>query len=426
MSETVIKAEGLGKKYIIGHQGTRGYKTFREQVLQHVHNFYSRTKKLISGQEVLEGDETEEFWALRDLNFEIQKGDRVGIIGKNGAGKSTLLKVLSRITEPTTGKVFIKGRVASLLEVGTGFHPELTGRENIFLNGAIMGMGRAEIKRKFDEIVDFSGVEKFLDTPVKRYSSGMYVRLAFSVAAHLEPEILVVDEVLAVGDAEFQKKCLGKMQDVSNSEGRTVLFVSHNLMALSSLCNKGIYLKNGQVRSQGEIEDTLSQYTREGSDLLTTEWKGNTGDEYVKICHTKVFCADATDGFFTHKNIVIEIEGEILKPVYGLIMGFWLYSQFDYQLAYSLFDDTDPSVDIKTQQPGKFIKRFVIPANTLAHGSYRIQFDFGIHNLKLIVQNKECDLEFSVENIAGLGRKYLIDQKGFRSLFRPDWSQEKF
>jgi len=426
MSQPVIKAEGLGKKYIIGHKGTRGYKTFREQMLQHATNLYSRTRKLVSGQEILEGDELEDFWALKDLNFEINKGDRVGIIGKNGAGKSTLLKVLSRITEPTTGKVFIKGRVASLLEVGTGFHPELTGRENIFLNGAIMGMSRAEIKRKFDEIVDFSGVEKFLDTPVKRYSSGMYVRLAFSVAAHLEPEILVVDEVLAVGDAEFQKKCLGKMQDVSNSEGRTVLFVSHNLMALSSLCNKGIYLKNGQVRSQGEIEGTLSQYTREGSDSLMTEWNGNAGDEFVKIDRTKVYCADSSNGFFTDKNIVIEIEGEVLKPVYGLIMGFWLYSQFDYQLAYSLFDDTDPSVDIRTQQPGKFKKQFIIPANTLAHGSYRVQFDFGIHNLKLIVQNKECDLEFSVENISGLGRKYLIDQKGFRSLFRPGWSTERF
>ena len=426
MSESVIKAEGLGKKYIIGHKGKGGYKTFREQMLQHVHNFYSRTKKMVSGQEVLEGDETEEFWALKDLNFEVKKGDRVGIIGKNGAGKSTLLKVLSRITEPTTGKVFIKGRVASLLEVGTGFHHELTGRENIFLNGAIMGMNRSEIKRKFDEIVDFSGVEKFLDTPVKRYSSGMYVRLAFSVAAHLEPEILVVDEVLAVGDAEFQKKCLGKMQDVSSSEGRTVLFVSHNLMALSALCNKGIYLKNGQVRIQGEIEEALSQYTREGTELLTTEWKGNAGDEHVRIHHTKVYCQDSPNGFFTHKNIIIEIEGEVLKPVYGLIVGFWLYSQFDYQLAYSLFDDTDPTVEIETQKQGKFIKRFMIPANTLAQGSYRIQFDFGIHNLKLIVQNKECDLEFSMENIAGLGRKYLIDQKGFRSLFRTGWSQEKF
>ena len=261
MSETVIKSEGLGKKYIIGHQGKAGYKTFREQVGQRVHNFYSRTKKLVSGQEVVEGDEVEEFWALKDLNFEIKKGDRVGIIGKNGAGKSTLLKVLSRITEPTTGKVFIKGRVASLLEVGTGFHPELTGRENIFLNGAIMGMSRMEIKRKFDEIVDFSGVEKFLDTPVKRYSSGMYVRLAFSVAAHLEPEILVVDEVLAVGDAEFQKKCLGKMSEVARG-GRTVVFVSHNMAAMKSLTSRGIVLDAGRVVFSGTIEQVIQHYAQ--------------------------------------------------------------------------------------------------------------------------------------------------------------------
>src|SRR5436190_7497908 len=258
MSGSVIKAENLGKKYIIGHKGTQGYKTFREQMLQHVGNFYSRTKKLVRGQDVLEGDEVEDFWALKDLNFEIQKGDRVGIIGKNGAGKSTLLKVLSRITEPTTGKVFIKGRVASLLEVGTGFHPELTGRENIFLNGAIMGMARAEIKRKFDEIVDFSGVEKFLDTPVKRYSSGMYVRLAFAVAAHLEPEILIVDEVLAVGDAEFQKKCLGKMKDLSEHGGRTVVFVSHNMAAVKQLCYKGILLQEGKINFVGDATQAVN------------------------------------------------------------------------------------------------------------------------------------------------------------------------
>jgi lipopolysaccharide transport system ATP-binding protein len=426
MNDTVIKVEGLGKKYIIGHQSTGGYKTFREQIFQHAHNFYSRTKQLITGQQVLEGQELEEFWALKNVDFEVKQGDRVGIIGKNGAGKSTLLKVLSRITEPSTGKILIKGRVASLLEVGTGFHPELTGRENIYLNGAIMGMSRAEIKRKFDEIVDFSGVEKFLDTPVKRYSSGMYVRLAFSVAAHLEPEILVVDEVLAVGDAEFQKKCLGKMQDVSTSEGRTVLFVSHNLMALSSLCNTGIYLKKGHVQLQGKIEDVLSAYTKEGSDSHLSEWKGDTGDESVRIYNTKVFCEDSNNGFFTHKNIIVEIEGEIRKPVYGLILGFWLYSQFDYQLAYSLFDDPDPDLEIKTQQPGRVKKKFLIPANTLAQGGYRLQFDFGIHNQKLIVQNRECDLDFSVENIAGLGRKYLIDNKGFKSLFRPGWSAEKF
>jgi lipopolysaccharide transport system ATP-binding protein len=247
MSEIVIKAENLGKKYIIGHQSKSGYKTFREQVGHGLQGLLSKTKQLFTGQQMVEGDEVEEFWALKELNFEIKQGDRVGIIGRNGAGKSTLLKVLSRITEPTTGKVSIKGRVASLLEVGTGFHPELTGRENIFLNGAIMGMSRAEIKRKFDEIVDFSGVERFLDTPVKRYSSGMYVRLAFSVAAHLEPEILVVDEVLAVGDAEFQKKCLGKMRSVSKQEGRTVLFVSHIMAAIQNLCNVSMVHSEGKI-----------------------------------------------------------------------------------------------------------------------------------------------------------------------------------
>jgi lipopolysaccharide transport system ATP-binding protein len=426
MNDTVIKVEGLGKKYIIGHQSKGGYKTFREQIFQHAHNFYSRTRQLITGQQIMEGQELEDFWALKNVDFEVRQGDRVGIIGKNGAGKSTLLKVLSRITEPSTGKISIKGRVASLLEVGTGFHPELTGRENIYLNGAIMGMSRAEIKRKFDEIVDFSGVEKFLDTPVKRYSSGMYVRLAFSVAAHLEPEILVVDEVLAVGDAEFQKKCLGKMQDVSTSEGRTVLFVSHNLMALSSLCNTGIYLKKGQVQMQGQIEDVLSAYTRDGSDSHLSEWKGNEGDDAVKIFQTKVLCENSSNGFFTHKNIIIEVEGEVIKPVYGLILGFWLYSQFDYQLAYCLFDDADPDIENKTHQAGKFVKRFVIPANTLAQGSYRVHFDFGIHNLRMIVPYNTCDVEFSVENIAGHGRKYLIDNKGFKSLFRPGWSSEKF
>src|SRR5687767_2494641 len=261
MAQIVIKAEDVGKKYIIGHLGTKGYKTFREQMIQHAHNFYSRTKQLVSGKEVMEGSHVEDFWALKDLNFEIEKGDRVGIIGRNGAGKSTLLKVLSRITEPTTGKVFIKGRVASLLEVGTGFHHELTGRENIFLNGAIMGMNRAEIKRKFDEIVDFSGVEKFLDTPVKRFSSGMYVRLAFSVAAHLEPEILVVDEVLAVGDADFQKKCLGKMNSVSKQEGRTVLFVSHNMAAIQNLCNISMVLSSGRVSLPlTDTETAVSHY----------------------------------------------------------------------------------------------------------------------------------------------------------------------
>ncbi|MHC5728898.1 MAG: ABC transporter ATP-binding protein, partial [Nostoc sp.] len=243
MSDTVIRVENLGKKYIIGHQQQESYTALRDVIANKVKSFGN----LIQNPKSKIQNSQEEFWALKDVSFEIKQGDRVGIIGRNGAGKSTLLKILSRITEPTQGSIKIKGRVASLLEVGTGFHPELTGRENIYLNGAILGMSRVEIKQKFDDIVAFAEVEKFLDTPVKRYSSGMYVRLAFAVAAHLEPEILIVDEVLAVGDAQFQKKCLGKMGDVSVQEGKTILFVSHNMTALQSLCNQGIWLSAGNI-----------------------------------------------------------------------------------------------------------------------------------------------------------------------------------
>src|SRR3989442_1696931 len=260
MSDVVIKAEGLGKKYVIGHQAeSGGYVALRDVLTHNVRNMWHKTKDLFRGDVPVQGDSREDIWALRDINFEIRQGEVVGIIGRNGAGKSTLLKILSRITEPTEGRVFVKGRMASLLEVGTGFHPELTGRENIFLNGSILGMTRAEIKSKFDEIVTFAEVEKFLDVPVKRYSSGMYVRLAFAVAAHLEPEILVVDEVLAVGDAEFQLKCLGKMQEVSTG-GRTVLFVSHNMAAVRRLCARGIYLVNGRVEFEGRVDKVIDKY----------------------------------------------------------------------------------------------------------------------------------------------------------------------
>lgn len=243
MSDTVIRVENLGKKYIIGHQQQRERYTALRDVLA---NSAKGLAKRFNPRARVVNPNFEEFWALKDVSFEVKRGDRIGIIGRNGAGKSTLLKILSRITEPTEGRVQIKGRVASLLEVGTGFHPELTGRENIYLNGAILGMSKREIRRKFDEIVAFAEIERFLDTPVKRYSSGMYVRLAFAVAAHLEPEILVVDEVLAVGDAQFQKKCLGKMEDVAEKEGRTVLFVSHNMNAIQILCNQIIYMKSGR------------------------------------------------------------------------------------------------------------------------------------------------------------------------------------
>ena len=256
---TVITVENLGKKYTLHHQQREQYTALRDVISNGVRNL---SKKIFSPFTPHSSplSASEDFWALKDVSFEVKQGDRIGIIGRNGAGKSTLLKILSRITEPTTGSVRIKGRVASLLEVGTGFHPELSGRENIFLNGAILGMGRAEIKKKFDEIVDFAEIEKFLDTPVKRYSSGMYVRLAFAVAAHLEPEILIVDEVLAVGDAQFQKKCLGKMEDVSAKEGRTVLFVSHNMSAIRSLCRRSILLEQGSILYAGGPYEAIDLY----------------------------------------------------------------------------------------------------------------------------------------------------------------------
>lgn len=252
----MIRVENLSKRFVLGHQRNR-HDGLRHRIEDAVRSPF-RWLRRGNGEARSEG---EEFWALKDVSFGVERGEVVGVIGRNGAGKSTLLKILSRITEPTRGRARIRGRVASLLEVGTGFHPELTGRENIFLNGAILGMTRVEIKKKFDEIVAFSEVERFLDTPVKRYSSGMYVRLAFAVAAHLEPEILIIDEVLAVGDAEFQKKCLGKMQDVSTREGRTVLFVSHNMNAVQRLCSKTLVLKQGRIQYWGNVNEGMLKYS---------------------------------------------------------------------------------------------------------------------------------------------------------------------
>jgi lipopolysaccharide transport system ATP-binding protein len=271
MSDAVIRVECLGKKYIIGHQQEQ-YRALRDVLAGGVKSWGRRLFR--SG---IVHPNREEFWALQEVSFEVERGNRVGIIGRNGAGKSTLLKVLSRITEPTTGRVILRGRVASLLEVGTGFHPELTGRENIYLNGAILGMSQAEIRRKFDEIVAFAEVEKFLDTPVKRYSSGMYVRLAFAVAAHLEPEILVVDEVLAVGDVAFQKKCLGKMKEVGK-EGRTVLFVSHNMSAVSQLCSRVLMLEGGRLVESGPAQGVIESYLKVGLEA-TGVWRLNGGEE---------------------------------------------------------------------------------------------------------------------------------------------------
>jgi lipopolysaccharide transport system ATP-binding protein len=262
MPEIAISVENLSKRYLVGHRSDR-YRTYtalRDVIAREARNFMRKAADFVHGRQIIQGDEVEEFWALKDVSFEVRRGEVMGIIGKNGAGKSTLLKILSRITEPTDGRVLLRGRVASLLEVGTGFHPELTGRENIFLNGAVLGMTGREVRKRFDEIVAFAEVERFLDTPVKHYSSGMYVRLAFAVAAHLEPEILIVDEVLAVGDHEFQKKCLGKMHDVASRQGRTVLFVSHNLAAISELATRAVLLNAGAVEVAGDVPHAVSTY----------------------------------------------------------------------------------------------------------------------------------------------------------------------
>jgi len=311
MSKVVIKAENISKQYRLGLVGTG---TVKDDMKRWWHNLRGKEDPFLKIGEANDRSskgESDYVWSLRDINFEINQGDSVGIIGRNGAGKSTLLKILSQVTQPTTGKIYTKGRIASLLEVGTGFHPEMTGRENIYLNGAILGMRKHEIKRKFDEIVAFSGVERYIDTPVKRYSSGMYVRLAFAVAAHLESEILIVDEVLAVGDAEFQKKCLGKMNEVSKGEGRTVLFVSHNMAAVKSLCNTGIVLKNGRTFFQGTAESAVAHYLNGESDSLNHKKfgsdfdleqiklneisihpKGLTSDEILNEFHELEFCTD--------------------------------------------------------------------------------------------------------------------------------------
>ncbi|KMM17575.1 ABC transporter ATP-binding protein [Synechococcus sp. GFB01] len=299
-SDVVIRVEGLGKKYALHHEQPERYRALRDSIAHRARaagkllNPFTLAGQLRRAQRHAAHEQRgaeEEFWALKDVSFEIRRGERVGIIGRNGAGKSTLLKILSRITEPTTGRVEIRGRVASLLEVGTGFHPELTGRENIYLNGAILGMTRREIRSKFDAIVDFAEVEKFLDTPVKRYSSGMYVRLAFAVAAHLEPEILVVDEVLAVGDASFQKKCLGKMEGFTEGQGRALIFVSHQMGALASICESGLLLDSGLLTYHGAVSETIDRYLAKGritSKTPLSDRKDREGSGELKFIEIQV------------------------------------------------------------------------------------------------------------------------------------------
>jgi lipopolysaccharide transport system ATP-binding protein len=422
MGDLAIQVENLSKAYQLGDFGTGALTRDIERWWALLRGKEDPFLKIGEANDRAVKGTSDIVWSLKDINFEINEGDAVGIIGRNGAGKSTLLKILSRVTAPTTGNIKVKGRIASLLEVGTGFHPELTGGENVYLNGAIMGMSKREIKRKFDEIVDFAGVERYIDTPVKRYSSGMYVRLAFAVAAYLDSEILVVDEVLAVGDAEFQKKCLGKMSDVSKGEGRTVLFVSHNMSAVSALCNTGIYLKNGQIINIGQINSIISGYIGDSSVFGAEKWEGVAGDESVQITQTKIYSNDLVNKLHTNTDLFIEITGEILKPVMGLVLGFTLWSQYDYEIAYVLHDDDENEIQVNTAAPQRFIKKFCIPANTLAEGTYNIEFDVGIHMVKRII-NHDCDLSFALANVSGIGRKFVLPQgKGRTSLIRTKWA----
>ena len=370
MSKVVIKAEHISKQYRLGLVGTG---TVRDDMKRWWYNLRGKEDPFLKIGEANDRSskgESDYVWSLRDINFEINQGDSVGIIGRNGAGKSTLLKILSQVTQPTTGKIYTKGRIASLLEVGTGFHPEMTGRENIYLNGAILGMRKHEITRKFDEIVAFSGVERYIDTPVKRYSSGMYVRLAFAVAAHLESEILIVDEVLAVGDAEFQKKCLGKMNDVSKGEGRTVLFVSHNMSAVKSLCNTGVLLENGLLTYSGNSDECINNYLKDGGE------DGAGIKFFDNEFENEVFKLNSISAKNENRNIDDPITEKY--PI-EIITNIDFYQEGQYNITYHLYNelgeamfsfyDKDNSAKI---EKGNNKLKCVIPADFFQSGNFSL------------------------------------------------------
>ena len=381
--DIAVSARGLSKAYQIAHDEVK-HVTLGETLLHKLKNPFAKPER-------------ETFWALKDINFDIMKGDVVGIIGRNGAGKSTLLKVLSQITEPTQGQIDLYGRVGSLLEVGTGFHPELTGRENVYMNGAILGMSRSEITRQFDAIVDFSGTEKFLDTPVKRYSSGMYVRLAFAVAAHLNPEILIVDEVLAVGDAEFQKKCLGKMKDVSTS-GRTVLFVSHNMTAVRSLCSAGIVLHKGNLLLHGKVDQCVAYYTNQGLHKTQAIWERETPKRETKI--------------LSFERVSVELIGQ--QPNYTLEVQVTLKTHSTHNKAFMAVDITDATGGA-VMQALPVLEGFIADNSSIhklkveiclppiVPGQYMLTLWVGSHNTETLDEVKEC-VGFEIEDSPTMGR----------------------
>lgn len=401
MSRPIIEVRNLTKRYRLGAIGAT---SLREE--------FNRTLDRLRG---IPHPDKEEFWALRDVSFDVHPGEVVGVIGRNGAGKSTLLKILSRITEPTSGSATLRGRVASLLEVGTGFHPELTGRENVFLNGAILGMTHGEVHRKFDEIVAFAEVDQFIDTPVKRYSSGMYVRLAFAVAAHLEPEILIVDEVLAVGDAQFQLKCLGKIKNIADSN-RTVLFVSHNMTAIETLCDRAIVLNMGYASTSLSTHDAILSYlARDSQDSL--RWTGESGDTRLLLISVALR-SNGNEVQLTSKTMQIDMCFRVLRPIDDLSIGLHLKTAAGNDLAFSALHDSRALSENYHFEPGEYTATVTIPPHTLAQGGYLIEPNFGVHNKVRIV--KDVTLTFTIQNQGGLGRRFLTGT-GLESRFRPAW-----
>jgi lipopolysaccharide transport system ATP-binding protein len=380
----IIEIENISKRYWINHERS-SFDSLKE-VLSH--GMKNGLRRLFRRNHIHKNvlPQKEEFWALKDINLEIKEGDRVALLGHNGAGKSTLLKILSRITEPTQGRIKVQGRISSLLEVGTGFHPDLTGRENILLNGAIMGMTYKEIKRKFDEIVAFADIEKFLDTPLKRYSSGMFMRLGFAIAAHLDSEIIIVDEVLAVGDAQFQEKCLKKMNEIG-AQNRTILFVSHNVNSVLALCNKGVLLNKGEVQAFEPIEQCVSRYVR-SCPISGLSWQGNLGDEHICVTQATLRAPESNVSFFYHgEKTHLDINFEILKPHTDLILGFSILNSRNQAIARSRLCDHAEHYHIVTAK-GRHQVSFEIDLNLFHPGEYQIRLECSLLNQKKILQGE--------------------------------------
>jgi len=410
--DVVIRAEALGKKYLIGHESRRErYTALRDVLMRTARDAWRRTADMARGRAIVAGDTTEEFWALRGVDFEVRRGEVLGVIGRNGAGKSTLLKILSRITEPSEGRVTVAGRVASLLEVGTGFHPELTGRENIYLNGAILGMTQAEIRRKFDEIVAFAEVERFLDTPVKRYSSGMYVRLAFAVAAHLEPEIMVVDEVLAVGDAEFQKKCLGKMSDVAK-DGRTVLFVSHNMGAVLNLCSRAILLQAGAIQAHGVPSEVIAAHLQSAAPASVMRDVEPKTAAYISQCSVTV--QRPAQGQARLQLAVEIVARQRLSPAVEFAVRDAVGNPVGWGTVGALGDAN--KLDL---EPGRTQLVMTHDISQLADGRYRISLLLSRPDIEYIDRLEDC-LEFTLDESPAKGAHRRLHQRwGFGSFEVP-------